>query len=459
MKNKIELRDYQKDLVVRFNSTILSGCKRIMMQLPTGGGKTVVFGAIANDFVFNNKRVLVLAHRVELILQASKKLKAIANCETGIIKSGYPQNIDAPIQIASIQSLVNRLNLFDSFDLIIVDEAHHSTSKTYRKILSHYSTAIQLGVTATPIRLDGSGFRDVFDELISGITVRELIDKKYLSPFSLYAHNTTMTTKGVKTINGDFSSSEIARNNDAINLSGHLINSYRQYANGLKCLVFAINIDHSRIICDRYNQMGISAIHLDGHSKEDERKEALQKFADGEIKVITNCNLFDEGLDIPCLEAVQVARPTRSISKWLQMVGRSLRTSENKEKAIIIDHTENWAFHGLPTKPRIWTLDGIETKNKTHLERKESGEIREVIVTEDEDFLLTEIDSSVETEWQQLFDDLIQKRECFGFKKGWLYYQLIELKPPLEIWIQCEKYLGYRRGWASHRYKEQIQTT
>ena len=452
--NQIELRNYQNDLVVRTITAMNDGSNRIMLQLPTGGGKTIVFSAISQLFVNHDMKVLVLAHRIELILQAAKKLKEIVKCEVGIIKSGYPQS-NAPIQVASVQSLVNRLDWFADFDLIIIDEAHHSTSKTYRKILTRYSNARHLGVTATPIRLDGTGFRDMFDELICGITIGDLINQNYLSKFSLYAHQTAMVTKGVRTIGGDFSSTEIAEKNEAVNLSGHLINSYQQYADGLRCLVFAINVNHSKIICDRYNQVGIPAMHLDGNTKSEDRKNALEMFAKGEIKVITNCNLFDEGLDIPCLEAVQIARPTKSLSKWLQMIGRSLRISDGKEKAVIIDHTENWMEHGLPTKPRTWTLDGVESKDRKRQTRKESGEIVETEIVEAEQRILTEVAEDVVGDWQQKYDHLLKELEFFGFKKGWLYFQLMNLKPPFDIWLQAEKYLGYRRGWAKYRFQEQ----
>ena len=171
LNTAFQLRPYQIELIEKVYAYWSHGRKKILLQLPTGGGKTILFGAIAREFALRNEKVLVLAHREELILQAADKVEEIANCPIGIIKAGYQLNLDAPIQIASVQTLVNRLSLLEDVGLIVIDEAHHSTACTYKKILEAYPHAYQLGVTATPIRLDGSGFNDLFDELVTGVSI------------------------------------------------------------------------------------------------------------------------------------------------------------------------------------------------------------------------------------------------------------------------------------------------
>ena len=315
LDSTFQLRSYQIELIQKVYAHWSNGKKKILLQLPTGGGKTCIFGAIAKEFARRNEKVLVLAHREELILQAANKVGAIADCPIGIVKAGYKLNLDAPLQVASVQTLVNRLPLLEDVGLVVIDEAHHATANTYRKILEAYPDAYQLGVTATPIRLDGTGFEDLFDELVTGVSVNQLIDDGYLSKFKLFAAPNPMTTNGIKNISGDFCTSELAKANDVVNLSGNLLRSYQTYALGKQCVVFAINVSHSRAIADRYNQAGIPAIHLDGKTPALQRQEALNRFKEREIKILTNCALFDEGLDIPALEAVQIAKPTQSLSR------------------------------------------------------------------------------------------------------------------------------------------------
>ena len=431
--------------------------------MPTGGGKTVIFAAIANEFVTREERVLVLAHREELITQAGKKLEAVTGSPVGIIKAGYKPNPLFPVQVASVQSMVKRLNWFEDFGLVVIDEAHHATAKTYRKILEAYPNAYQLGVTATPIRTDKTGFKDLFDTLVTGPTVRELTDWGHLSRFKLFADPNPMTTKGVKTRQGDYSASDLAEANPVIELSGNLINSYRQYANGKRCVVFSVNVEHSQAIAARYNQAGITAAHLDGTTPSEERRETLEQFRQGRLKIISNCQLFDEGLDIPALEAIQIAKPTKSLSRWLQMVGRALRPAPGKDYAVLIDHTKNWAIHGLPTRPRFWTLDGVEEPEdkKKRIERNpETGEILEIDVVEQETVLEEIEETTVETtaiadEWMIWFQDLLYRQQSYGLKPGWVYYRLVEAKPPLHIWKEYEKLRGYRRGWAKCHFEEQ----
>jgi superfamily II DNA or RNA helicase len=456
-----QLRLYQSELLDRIYSHWQSNQRRVMVQLPTGGGKTILFGAVAKDFSHHSKRVLILAHREELVKQAAEKVEAIAGVPVGIIKAGYPFLPFLGVQVASVQTLANRLDKSGEFDLVIVDEAHHSTAGTYRKVFETFPDAYLLGVTATPIRLNGSGFRDLFDELVCGITVKELIDQGHLSKFKLFADPHPMTTKGARRKSGDFRAGDVAKLNDPIELSGNLINSYRRHADGKSCVVFAVNVTHSQTIADRYNQQGIPAIHLDSNTPSQMRADAIERFKCGELKVISNCALFDEGLDIPALEVVQIAKPTGSLSRWLQMVGRSLRTCEGKEHAIIIDHTKNWAIHGLPTQPRVWTLDGVEIPDQGSSETQSKitidGEIVEQVpmeVIEIPDVELEEIFLTEDELYMAEYDRLIKIQQSHQYNLGWLWYRLQELKPPLEVWRRFAELRGHKPGWAYYQHRQ-----
>jgi len=450
---QIKLRDYQASLINGIYEAWGSQT-RVMAQLPTGGGKTVIFSAIANEFIRRSERVLVLAHREELVIQAANKLADITRSPVGIIKAGYIPDPLFPVQVASVQSMVNRLRHYPDFGLVVVDEAHHSTAETYRKILGAYPNAYQLGVTATPIRTDGTGFDDLFDSLVCGPRVKDLIEAGHLSPFRLFAAK-AMSTKGVKTIAGDYSASDVAKANDTVKLSGDLIGSYQTHCPGKRCLVFAVNVQYSKAITDRYTAAGIPAIHLDGETPDGERKEALRLFAKGDIKVISNCALFGEGLDIPAIDAVQIARPTKSLGLWLQMVGRALRPAPGKDQAILIDHTKNWAIHGLPTRPRVWTLEGVEQENEELEPDEKTGELRPKKVIVEEVTELVEVEETPEAEWLGWYRETTLTCQIRGYSKGWIYHQLLKARPPLFIWEHHAKQVGYKPAWAKYRYLEQ----
>ncbi|MEL4896694.1 DEAD/DEAH box helicase [Crocosphaera sp. Alani8] len=485
------LRDYQVQLIQEIYQHWKNGQTKVLAQLPTGAGKTICFAAIASEFACRGEKVIILAHREELVLQAADKLRTVTGQQVGIIKAKYKPNYSLIVQVASVLSLVRRQSVIDKVGLIIIDEAHHSTAKTYRQIIERYPDAYQLGVTATPIRLDGVGFRDLFDELVCGLTIKELIQQKYLSRFRLYADPNPMSTKGVRMAQGDFSVKGLEKANNLIQLSGQLIESYRKQAPGLRCLVFAINVNHSQLIAERYNQAGIPARHLDGTTPTPLRQDILEQFRRGDILVLTNCQLFDEGLDIPALEAVQVAKPTKSLTKWLQMVGRVLRPQENKDYALILDHTKNWAIHGLPTRERIWTLDGVEDTKKSQTKRDSHGVVTEEEITVTEtDTPLTHIDETLEpqttstpiapspsqkminlfekmaesnpptstpspelSQWEKNYYYLLSEQRQNDYSVGWIYYRLKEVNPPLSIWQKYAQLRGYHPKWANHQFE------
>ena len=352
------LRDYQQTLVQQVFAQWHEFNRRVMLQLATGGGKTVLFSAIASEFTAKGERVLVLAHRDELLTQAQSKLEAVTGMPVGIIKAGSRVNPLFSIQVASIQTLVRRQQLPDAA-LVICDEAHHSCSRSYTKIFDHYQQAYILGVTATPARIDGQGFKFLYDTLVNGPSVAELITAGHLSRFKLIGAASVVKTSGLKTTGGDFNQRDLA---SAVNTSlvmGDLVKSWHQHAFGKKTVVFAVGIAYSKAIAAAYREAGISAEHLDGETPTLERQAILERFRTGQTLVLSNCGIISEGFDVPSIEAIQCVRATKSPILWLQMVGRALRPASGKDYAIIIDHTENWMYHGLPDRERQWSLNPL----------------------------------------------------------------------------------------------------
>lgn len=355
---KYPLREYQSQLLHDvFRLWSEPGVRRVLAQLPTGGGKTVIFASAAGQFTDRGHPVLVLAHREELLLQAKEKLEHVTGQPVGLLKAGYKEDRTALIQVASVASLLNRP--LPPADLVIVDEAHHSAADSYQQLLEQYPNSYILGVTATPARLDGRGFKDIYDRLVLGPQVRWAIDRGYLSAFKLFAAPKTVNTQGVKRIAGDYNARQLARAVDTSLVVGDLIEAWQTFAPGKKTVVFAVNVEHSITIATAYSQAGIPAEHLDGETPDRDRRAVLERFKAGETVVLSNCGLFAEGFDLPSVEAVQCVRPTQSLTFWLQMVGRGLRPHPGKDYAVIIDHTENWIVHGTPDRPRHWSLEPV----------------------------------------------------------------------------------------------------
>jgi superfamily II DNA or RNA helicase len=452
----VELRPYQRSLVQKAFDAWHSGKRRVLMQLPTGGGKSVVLSAIAREL--QHEGVVAIAHREELVLQLHEHLQRWCDFPVGIIKAGYPSNPLFPIQVASIQSLVRRE--LPKAGLAIVDEAHHSTADTYRKVLNSYPESKILGVTATPIRTDGRGFDGLFDYLVTGVSVKELIATGHLCPFKLYAADAPIDTKGVRTVGGDYNQRQLANAVDVALLSGNLIVSYRQYADRKRCVVFAIDVEHSKEICDRYSSAGIPAEHLDGTTPSDERRAILDRFRSGKTLVLTNCGIVSEGFDLPAIACVQIARPTKSLSLWLQMVGRGLRPSQDKEYATILDHTNNWGIHGLPDANRIWTLEGVDPSTQCkRLMRSPNGEViesEEPMAIAEAECELTEIsedEARLASELEEL-DRLQEVAKRYDYKLGWVAHKFIEIDPSLEALRACAIACGYKPGWAWFKFSE-----
>ena len=289
-----QLRPYQQDLIDRIQQSWFNGNSSALAQMPTGAGKTIAFAHIVGDAITAGKTALILAHRTELITQAASKITEITGLEPGIIKAGIKPNYDRAIQVASVQSLTRRLKHCPHPDLIVIDEAHHSTAQSYRSILNNYPNSKILGVTATPVRLDGSGFRGIFDELICGVTVKELIEMGSLSPFKYFAPEQSMSLVGVRKRGGDYSAESIEDANPAESVAADCLKAYRDRLQDKQVVIFAVSVAHSQAIAASFAANNITAAHLDGTSDDDVRSLTMEAFRAGKIKVLTNCALFDE---------------------------------------------------------------------------------------------------------------------------------------------------------------------
>lgn len=360
-------RPYQSDGVESARRTIRRGIRRIMLVAPTGSGKTCVAALIIGGAVSRGTHTLFFAHRREILNQTVAKLEdaGVPPEQIGVIAPNHPRrNPVALVQVASTQTLAFRAK--PRAGLVFADEAHHATSATNTKILAAYPDAVHVGLTATPCRLDGKGFRDFYDELIIIATPSELIRQGHLVEPRVFSHPSRPNLKGVRTRAGDYDSGELATLMDQRAILGNIVEHWQRHAAGLRTIAFAVNIEHSKHITEAFNQACVPAEHLDGSTPAAERDAILGRLRSGKTLVVSNVDVLTEGTDIPAAKCAIAARPTKSLGLHIQILGRVLRPyPENPSlRAVILDHAGNCQEHGLPHEDRDWTLDGKNKRRK-----------------------------------------------------------------------------------------------
>lgn len=355
----VQLRDYQEAAVQAVRDSFRAGNKRTLLVSPTGSGKTVIFSYIAAGMARNNKRILIVAHRRELLKQISGALKKVG--VTHAVLSGGSLGVPTTnVVVASVFTLVRRMKMMKPFDVIIGDEAHHFTPQSsWGKVVAGFPTARVLGVTATPERLDGKGMGQMFDDMVMGPTVAELTAQGFLSPAIVYAPSAP-DLGSVGTRMGDYVQKQLEEAMDKSVITGSAVKHYGKYASGRRAIAFCVSVKHAKDVAQDFRDAGYTASHIDGGMDDGERDGVLAKFETGEIQVLTSCDLVSEGFDLPAVEVAILLRPTKSLGLYLQQCGRAIRPHPDKERTIILDHAGNTARHGFIDDERDWTLsDGF----------------------------------------------------------------------------------------------------
>ena len=334
----VDLRPYQVNAITAVSSEFEKGHNHTLVVLPTGTGKTIVFAKVIEKDVLNGKRALILAHRSELLDQASDKLKMACGLDSSLEKAESTSvGSFAPVTVASVQTLCQekRLTQFphDYFDLIVVDEAHHSMSDSYQRILQYFDTAKVLGVTATPDRADQKNLGQFFDSKAFEYTLNQAVREGYLSPVKAQMIPLELDINNVGISNGDYAVGDIG--NALEPYLNKIALEMLNYCKGRKTVVFLPLVKTSQKFCDLLNMHGLRAAEVNCNSKD--RDQVLKDFENGEYDVLCNSMLLTEGWDCPSVDCVVILRPTKVRSLYQQMVGRGMRLSPGKKELLLLD--------------------------------------------------------------------------------------------------------------------------
>ncbi|GKQ42944.1 DEAD/DEAH box helicase [Companilactobacillus sp. RD055328] len=343
-----ELRDYQQNSINEIYQSIKKGNQSIIVQSPPRTGKTVIMADIARRATSIGNRVLFIVHRKEIVDQVKKTF----------IEQGVDMDLAT---IGMVQTITRRINTLDEPKIIFVDEAHHVLAKSYMRILEAFPKALRLLFTATPIRLNGDSFEEVATDLIQGKPITELINKGFLAPVDYYAPVEINTDKLKVKRTGEFDEKSIS---EAFKpkIYGNAVKTFQKLANGKQAIAYTYNVASAEKLAHEFNSVGISTKAVSGNTPKEERNQIIEAYRNGDIQIVTNAELFTEGLDLPNVDCVIMLRPTQSLSLYLQFAMRSMNPRKDKT-AVIIDHVGNVNRFGLPTIDRNWTLKGSKKSN------------------------------------------------------------------------------------------------
>ena len=375
---EIKLFDYQEDMKERIEKALRLH-RSVMAQMPTGTGKTYLLTAVIDSFVSNNpmEKVWIVAHRRELVSQideTARKFHSYSASNTSSLLSS--------VKAMSIQWLMRHYDeIEEEPGMIVIDEAHHALAKTYKEMWERFPQAKFLGLTATPCRLNGKGFTDLFDVLVQSWSVPEFISKGRLATYDFVSIKSDGVTQRLidslqkRGADGDYQNKEMDMLLNKKPSIERLYRSLEEFGKDRKGIVYAINISHAQKITKLYQEHGVKAIAIDSKTPATERQQDIEAFRKGDIQVLVNVDIFSEGFDCPDVEFVQLARPTLSLAKYLQMVGRGLRVAKGKKNCVIIDNVGLYRVFGLPSQ--VWNWNAMfEGKLKVG-KRKETPKDRE----------------------------------------------------------------------------------
>ena len=354
----MQLRPYQSEAITQLYKKFADGYRTALLEMPCGAGKTLTAAWMCKSAISKGNNVLFLVHRRELMQQTEKAFESIG------------LSVGNQIKVDMVLSVGNHLDKYKP-DLIIADECNFAMAKSWRKVFDAHLDAWVVGLSATPVRLDGKPLGDVFESMVSVISAKELIEKGALSPYDYYAPTLEIDMSQIRKRAGDYKPEDIEQQINKPAIYGDVIKEYRNLAHDRRTIVYCATVQHSKDTAQAFCEAGYSAKHFDGKTPKKEREKIVDEFRRGEISILCNCDLVSFGFDVPDCDCVVMLRPTASIPIFIQQSMRCMRGKEGK-RAIVLDFVGNYQRHGMPTQDREWSLDG---KLKPHQEYDKDGKL------------------------------------------------------------------------------------
>lgn len=484
---EIALRPYQRKFINDIRLLFHNEHKRVCGVAPCGAGKTIMTGWMIRETMQRGKTAIFFVHRKELIEQTSQTFYDL-HIPHGIISGGVKPNYTFPVQIASVQTLVKRLDLIYPPDLLVCDECHHILADSYKTIINNWRDSYLLGVTATPERRGGITLHDVFTDMVLAPSVKDLIRLGNLTNFDYFKMDIEIKPKldQLKIDKGDYEIRGLSNLMIDDNITFAIIDSYLEHADGKSAICYCVNVEHSQHVAHHFNAAGISAAHCDGSTDKAEREQIVEDFRRGKYKILCNAELFGEGFDVPNCHAVILARPTKSLTLHIQQSMRSMRPDPNDKNkvAIIIDCVKNFEQHGYPDDERNWTLDPNKKNGNGVAPMKICPNLRcrkeipaaatvcpycgtkLVADTEDVDLdadIAEQIYSSADNKNSapsnspsiisapsalEYYSDLAKKKH---YSKKWVMFRALDAAKSYQDLLDIADFMEYKRGWAYHQ--------
>ena len=362
----LSLRPYQEKFLEDLRQSMRQGHRRILGVMPTGAGKGTTIAVMVQSAADRGKRVLILAHRKELIADLSKRISWLG-IDHGIICAGHTEDLTKAVQVGSVQTVVRRIDRIPEPCLIVQDEAHHLIrGNMWGRIVDAWPNAYLIGKTATPARLSGEGLGEghggYFTDMVLGPSVADLVFWGFLSAARIYAPPVVADLSSVRRRAGDYANDQAAAAMDRPTVTGDAIAHYQRLAAGQQAIAFCCNVNHAVSVCDAFKTAGIGAALLLGNTPD--RDQVVADFGAGIVRVLVTVDVVSEGFDVPAASCAILLRPTQSLGLYLQQVGRVLRPAPGKDAAIILDHVGNVHRHGFPDDDRGWSLEDRPKRGK-----------------------------------------------------------------------------------------------
>lgn len=467
----IKLRPYQETAIDELRSKIKAGSRKLVLCAATGAGKTVMFTYMLFGAVGKGKRCLVITDRVELLTQAGGTMGEFGLQPIEINAKRKLTSLNGVLYVGMAQTIVRRLQqemyqtFFKSLDSIIIDEAH---KQTFNTLLPYFGDkCITIGATATPYRDSNQVAMDEFYEsIVEVVKISELIRQGYLAqPVS---YGVTVDLSGIKTSKGDYDDKQMGDRFNEIELYHGVFENYQRLTPNSKAIIFAPNVESSKVLVDDFKENGLPIEHLDSNTNDAERRRILKWYADTPNAMISNVGILNAGFDCPDIEVVILYRATKSLPLFLQMVGRGSRTTPTKSTFTILDFGNNIKRHGFWEEDREWSLkkqrkkDGVAPVKDcpscqalvpvqcqvceycNHEFEKTPKQIKEAVIAELSLLTYSDIQEKIKT---ANFQDLHDIAEAKGYKKSWIYHQL---NTEQMLW-QYAKWKGYNDGWVKYQ--------